>query len=51
LICFNDFYRNFEVVEIFKLTPEAFADELQGKHENLNLKWNMISSNSEFIVD
>ena len=47
---FDDFYRNFEVVEICNLTPEAFADELQGKHPNLNLKWNMISYNGEWIV-
>ena len=47
---FDDFYSNFEIVQICSLSPDAYSDELEGKHPNLNLKWNMISYNGEWKI-
>jgi hypothetical protein len=50
-LSFDDFYRYFENVEVCSLTPDAYSDELKGKHPSLNLKWNMIAYNGQWKAD
>lgn len=49
-LSFDDFYSNFQNLQICSLSPDAFSDELEGKHPNLNLKWSMVSYDGDWKI-
>ena len=48
---FNDFYRNFETVQLCELTPDAFSSELLKKKNPRapNLTWKLTAYNGQWI--
>ncbi|CAF0866413.1 unnamed protein product [Brachionus calyciflorus] len=46
---FDDFYRNFENVQLCNLTPDAFSDEILKGQENSKLTWKLTSYHGEWI--
>ena len=45
---FDDFYRNFETVQICSLSPDAYSDELGDKNPNLSLRWNLTTYHGQW---
>ena len=50
---FDDFYRNFETLQLCELTPDSYSDELAQNKDDKNvakLAWKLTSYNGEWQV-
>ena len=48
---FDDFYLNFESVQLCELSPDAYSDELTKKERDAsNVAWKLTSYNGEWLV-
>jgi hypothetical protein len=50
-INFDDFYRNFDKLELCHITPDAFSDEILKPRGSNHSSWNMIAYHSEWIIN